>query len=179
MENPISNWDIYSLVSKYYPTKIIRYDQLLDMTIEDLLPTYDNILVILYLTKKSFGHWTCLFYNSDGLNFFDSYGLKPDDELKWKINSKFRKLHYEEYPLLTIMISSYMKKNNISSITYNEYQYQVYDNITATCGKHVINRCINKYLTNEKYYKYILYNTIYLTPDEYVAKKYDEYVHDG
>ena len=51
-------------------------------SIEDLLDKFGAV-ILLYETKQNFGHYTALYYNnSKQLEFFDSYGFAPDQELK-------------------------------------------------------------------------------------------------
>ena len=64
--------------------KIIQYPDISKYkTIDNLLAPYNRV-VILYLTTKNYGHWVCIFKNKNNqIEFFDSYGIKPDNELKF------------------------------------------------------------------------------------------------
>lgn len=77
------------------------------------------------------GHWVCLFRNSQGLNYFDSYGYKPD--AFWKKDPKLVKL------LQTCK----------GPMEYNEHCYQGKD--TEVCGRYVIFRLMKQDKTNEEF----------------------------
>lgn len=137
---PFSGDDILTICD--HKTKIITYPQLYNFrNIDDLLKPY-GCVVILYETKPSYGHWVCLLkHNNNGkpyLEFFDSYGMQFDEQLKF-IPKKFRKENNEEYPKLTDMLikSKY-------PVRYNDRQLQqLYDDVSS-CGRHVAFRIVMK-----------------------------------
>lgn len=147
--------------------KILTYTELADVNdIEELLYPYDAC-IILYLTKRNYGHWTCVFRRGKYINFFDSYGLKPDFELKW-VPSYLRVETKQVKPHLTYLL--YKATYDGYNIEYNNYALQQkssYDHHIATCGRHVAVRLMFKHLSPDEYAELIL-NSNY-TPDQLVT----------
>tara|TARA_R110002073_G_scaffold6027_1_gene36328 strand:+ start:3459 stop:3980 length:522 start_codon:yes stop_codon:yes gene_type:complete len=93
-------------------------------SIQDLLGE-KGAVILLYETKQNFGHWVALFYTNDARNeieFFDSYGFAPDEELDYA--------KYDDTPYLTKL----MMKSNIHFI-YNKVRLQTYAEDMNTCGR--------------------------------------------
>jgi len=115
------------------------------------LVNYDNIndamgphgaLILLYMTKQNYGHWVCAFKrNNNAIEFFDSYGFFPDDELKL-IPEYFRKVSNQLYPHLTYLL---LKSKN--KIEYNNVQLQKLKKDVNTCGRWCIVRIMLRNLT--------------------------------
>ena len=55
--------------------KVLKYTDLYDYhNVDELFNDTDKV-ILLYLTMNDHsGHWTCLFKNKEGINYFDSYG---------------------------------------------------------------------------------------------------------
>lgn len=94
-------------------------------SIEQLLSKHGAV-ILLYETKENYGHYTALHYDNTGnLEFFDSYGIPPDGELK-----------YAEYnldegvPYLTRLLKKYDKP-----INYNKVRLQRFIKDVNTCGR--------------------------------------------
>jgi hypothetical protein len=130
--------------------RVITYDKLARYNnIDDALGK-DGVLIILYLTEENFGHWVLLFRRSDKRNlleFFDSYAMKPDQELQM-IDTNFRKNHDELYPHLSYLlyISGY-------DIEYNHQKLQKYKEDVNTCGRWVAVRAAFKHLSLDQFLK--------------------------
>jgi len=115
------------------------------------LVNYDNIndamgphgaLILLYMTNQNYGHWVCAFKrNNNAIEFFDSYGFFPDDELKL-IPEYFRKVSNQLYPHLTYLL---LKSKN--KIEYNNVQLQKLKKDVNTCGRWCIVRIMLRNLT--------------------------------
>jgi hypothetical protein len=88
-------------------------------------------LVILYQTGENVGHWVLLHKTPEGIEFFDSYGAKPDTEFSY-IPPRFQRPHH-----LTRLLTELAQ--NIT-INYNDYAFQSSKPRVATCGRHVIVR---------------------------------------
>jgi len=101
-------------------------------SIRDVLGKY-KALVILYLTSSNYGHWVCVFERDNNtIEFFDSYGYFPDDELN-VIQDKVKRELNQMYPQLTkLLYNSGYKK-----IEYNEKQLQKFSPDINTCGRWV------------------------------------------
>ena len=132
----LSDDDVLSLIDGQ--ANLITYSSLANINnIDDILKPY-GACVILYLTEKGYGHWTCLFKRTkDKLEYFDSYGKEPDDGLDWDIPEYFRKEAHEDLPHLTCLLyhSPYI-------ITYNHHAFQKKGKNITTCGRHVAFRLI-------------------------------------
>ena len=64
--------------------KIIKYAELGQLNdIDQLLPNEKDYCIILYEDRPNRGHWTALLKYNNLYEHFDSYGVKPDSELKW------------------------------------------------------------------------------------------------
>lgn len=140
MDYPISNHDIYNILGE--DTRIFKYRQLSKFkTIEELFATKDFV-IILYETKKDFGHWCCILWHKkrNTIEHFDSYGLMPDDELKF-VPDVFRKINNMMVPHLTALLYNSKKK-----IEFSEFELQSQD--TQTCGRWVLFRIVNMHNMN-------------------------------
>jgi len=145
--------------------KILPYPELVKYeTIEELLSPY-GMVIILYLQKDNYGHWTTIFYQGKNrIEHFDSYGYFPDDELNFKMDPYFRKVNNMEYPLLSLLLYEAFDRYDM---TFNEHKFQQKSKDISTCGRHCVVRLQNRHLTLEKY-KDLMYSTNY-TPDELVT----------
>ena len=65
---------------------------------------------------------------------FDSYGVKPDGQLKWISAKRNRQLNQDE-PYLTQLLEKEEEK-----YIYNNVGYQNKDSRVNTCGSHVVHR---------------------------------------
>lgn len=133
------------------------------------LTQYDNIfdamgkhkaLVLLYLSKNNYGHFTCVFCRDKNIiEMFDSFGFDmPDDEFEY-IPYEERLKNNELFPYLTKLLYESGKQ-----IEVNEDQLQ--DFKAKTCGRHVACRLRLRNMKIEDYVK--LMNSTDLTPDELV-----------
>jgi hypothetical protein len=127
---PLSDADI----KKYLPAELLR-------DWNGKLPC-----VVLYEKTPLNGHWSLILRtkNNNGkpcIEFFDSYGMKPDECLKI-MNKEYK-------PKLV----KWLLKNG-GNISYNPIQYQKNGPI-ATCGRHCIMRWMARHLSQEQYKKRI------------------------
>lgn len=125
---------------------VILYPELSKyLTLEDIIYE-EKPIVILYETEKNYGHWTCLFFGPKGLEFFDSYGIYPDDELV--------KSHYSpSYNMLSNIMLDYMHRGG--KVEYNNYKFQKHSIKVNTCGKHCVFRIKNRSRNIDEYKKYL------------------------
>ena len=116
-------------------TEIVPYHELKAYnSIEDLLQAQGSV-ILLYELRANFGHWVCLYYDKNKtLNFFDSYGMKPDEELKYASYNLT-----EGRPYLTLLLEKYKGK-----FIYNDKRLQVFKNHVNTCGRWVAIRILTK-----------------------------------
>lgn len=124
MDKMFSNFDLQKITG----AKVMLYNELSNVKdIEKYLP-----LIILYDVCPHYGHWTCVFNQGDKIEFFDSLGVIPDDELRimGSGNSK---------PLLLRLLHKTGKK-----IIYNHRRLQRSEEGINTCGRWVIARLFTK-----------------------------------
>lgn len=112
-------------------------------TLEELLYPHDAV-VILYLQKPDYGHWTLLMRQTapDGSSFlewFDPYAWKLDSELD-KIDPAFRRASNQDRPWLSMLIaqSQYAAPGGLF---YNKVRLQKMARGINTCGRWVALRC--------------------------------------
>lgn len=152
----LSTQDINNLLNG--KVNIITYGDLAAVNnINQILDPYDAC-VIIYLTREHYGHWVCLIKlpkKSGGvkqeLEFFDSYGQKPDSQLDWNIDEYIRVKNNQDYPHLTWLLY-----NSKYDITYNQYKFQKKEKDVRTCGRHVTVRILCKNFSLNQYKKLML-----------------------
>lgn len=117
-------------------THIVPYRHLARIrTIHDLFGNR-AFVVILFEVERNRGHWTLLIRRPQSIEFFDSYGFVPDDELHL-IPAHYRIQNYQQYPhLLQILYQSGMP------IEYSPYHFQSFGEGVNTCGRWCILRWI-------------------------------------
>lgn len=160
MDKALSSKDIMELI--HHKANLLTYIELQNYNnINDVLGKYQAI-VLLYETSMNFGHWVCVFkVNENTIEHFDSYGLKPDDELKF-VPEYFRIVNYDEIPHLT-----YLLYNSNYKVIYNEYQLQSKKKGVSTCGRWVSTRLNYRMIPQEKFSKFFLE---YDNPDKIVVE---------
>lgn len=141
----LSNDEVLKLVNG--KANLILYPELSKINnIDDVLNPY-GACIILFLTKKNYGHWTCIFkLDEDTIEYFDPYGLYIDDALNFKMNKYFRKVNNQDFSHLT-----YLLYKSPYTITYNQYKFQKKMNGVSTCGRHTAMRLILRKLSLEQY----------------------------
>ena len=138
-------------------TNIYPYEYLENVSsLSDILQPYGAV-VLLYQTKQNFGHWVAILDKGNKhLEFYDPYGLKPDQELD--INNEYHlRLHGGvKTPHLTAFINSEGWK-----VEYNAEKLQKFLKDVNTCGRYCALRVrfrdssiqkFNALLKNNKYY---------------------------
>jgi len=146
MEISLSDRDIKKALNN--KTKVIEYKELDNYnSILDVLDPYDNV-VILYVTKKGYGHWTCVIKHGKRIEFFDSYGYIPDDEFSF-INKNFRKENGMENKKLLALLKD--AQDNGYIIHYNENKLQKEADNINTCGRWCILRIYLRNLSIDEF----------------------------
>ena len=132
------------------------YSDLKGKKIKDLvLPT-----IVLYLNNRNYGHYCCLLRSPKGMEFFDSYAYKPDDQFR---QFSKQKLNYSGAPYMSKILASYP-----GSVEFNEVQLQEDDSDIATCGRHCALRIKYADLTHDEYIRFIngCCGRLKINPDE-------------
>ena len=112
-----------------------------------LLREFDGKLpaIILYEFEPYSGHWSLLFNTTDEnghptVEFFDSYGLLPDQVMKI-----VKKTHNPQ-------VVSWLLKN-AKNVAYNNHKYQADGGAIQTCGRHCVNRYIHRRYSADEYHR--------------------------
>jgi hypothetical protein len=140
MRTNITDLDLerYFPETNHYKNNVIKYSELANYkSIEELLPKDRSYKIILIEENYNSGHWTALLRYGDTIEWFDSYGLAPDGELKF-INAVKKRLLGEGRKTLTELLSKVKDKK----VVYNKAKLQKLSNQSATCGRWVILRIL-------------------------------------
>ena len=156
-KSPLSDTEIHRLVN----TTIVRYPDLKKYELGELLKS--GSCVILFLTKNAHdGHWVCLIdHGKKYLEFFCSFGLKPDGHFKWLTPERGRQL--DGPPVLGGMLKAAGKP-----VVYNAFPFQSKN--LADCGRHVVARIRHKNLNLDQY-KALMGSE---DPDDWVTEQTDK-----
>jgi len=114
------------------PEKLLKYSQLENINdINELLPEERDYRIILTENKQNSGHWCCITRINDVYTWFDSYGEKPDGELKY-ISAIMNKVLGQDKKHLSRILKTIREPNKIF---YNETKYQKLRDGINTCGR--------------------------------------------
>lgn len=117
---------------------IVVYHQLNEYnSLQELMGEFGAVC-LLYETKQNFGHWTCLLDYPDHIEFFDSYGFAPDQELNYA--------RYDNNAYLTNLINGSSKP-----VRYSKARLQTFAEEVNTCGRWTSCRIKMRNLTNEQF----------------------------
>lgn len=125
------------IIKKYLPNaKILKYNQLGYINnIEEILPNEQSYCIILYENKPNNGHWVSIMRINKNIEYFDSYGNRPDIPLSWI--SERENNFLGQKPFLTRLFD----KTGLD-VYYNDFKYQKEKNDINTCGRHVVFRIL-------------------------------------
>ena len=141
---------------------ILTYQELTSINdIDQILNNPYNAAVILIEVRPKSGHWTLIQKRNKMLEWFDSYGVKVDNQLQ-KIDKKFRQVSDQDFPYV-----SKLMKESPYKLSYNNHRLQIMAHNINTCGRHVICRVILKDMSLNAYNK--LMRSTDLSPDELVT----------
>ena len=104
-------------------------------------------MVILYKSKPDYGHWTALVKTPEGIEYFDSYGDKPEYAKK----GANRQFLIETSQYTNQLARLLLDASRVIPINFNNHRLQRLSKSIATCGKHVIIRILNRNLTTDQY----------------------------
>lgn len=148
-EYAISDADINKVLQP--DTKIFTYPKFGDMeTIEEAFDPLGRC-VFLFLTKsETSGHWLAMFKrDAKTIEYFDSYGEKPEAQRKWLPEEIMEQLGQNEPLLMNLLRQSKYR------VYYNTYPYQTDRDDINTCGKWCLARLICKDLSNLEFYNLV------------------------
>lgn len=105
-------------------------------------------LVILYTTAPNYGHWTLLHRpGRPTIEFFDSYGMKPDDQLAYISPAYRRESDQTKKELVRLLLGSLDENEAGLGMSYNEHEFQAPRRPDGrpvnTCGRWIILRYLS------------------------------------
>ena len=114
--------------------KVIKYSELEKFTdINQVIPEQKGYRIILIETKPSTGHYVCLLkYNPTSYEYFDSYGLFPDQEFSF-IPQQMQQILDEKVHIMSQLLNKL--KSDGGSWTYNQMKLQKMAPNVNTCGR--------------------------------------------
>ena len=120
---------------RYYLPKarLMLYNELKNKTIEKLLPKHKSYIIVLYpVISERNGHWVCLTRFNSTIEYFDSYGAKPDVPFTWHTSN------FKDNPrYLTEMLSKTKLR-----VVYNDISFQNKKEGISTCGAYSVFRIL-------------------------------------
>lgn len=143
----LSDEDLETILGKHI--FICVYPYLNEVKHIDNVFDYEGRCMLLFNTiDENAGHWCCMIKKKDTIHFFDSYGLKPDEPMKWLSEEKRDELDMETRRLTQLLKQSGYK------VYYNTYEFQR-DKNSTTCGRWTACRLLYKDYTLDQFYKMI------------------------
>lgn len=161
----LSNDDINEILEP--DTKVFAYPRFAEMSHID--EAFDKLgrCVFLFLTQsETSGHWACIFKRKNYIEYFDSYGKKPEDQRNWISQEQLDRLGEGEPYLWNLL------RNSGYQVYYSTYPYQSDRDDINTCGRHAVARLICKDLSNKEYYNLVMSEMKahkLKSPDDFVA----------
>ncbi len=128
-------------------TKIFTYPAFNDMSsIEEAFDPLGRSVFLFLTESPTSRHWLCMFKRRGHIEYFDSYGGRPDSQRKWLSPEELERLDESEPSLTTLLRRSGYR------VYANTYPYQSKREDVSTCGRWVVARLICKDMSNEQFY---------------------------
>lgn len=133
----ITTDDIVRLLGQEGKDSIMEYSDLANVgSILELLPTDKSYKIILIEQQQNLGHWTLIMRYGNTIEYFDSYGLNVDGELKF-ISACMNRILGQSKHYLTKLIK---ERPPEFEYVWNSKHLQLLNDYIATCGRWVIVR---------------------------------------
>ena len=114
--------------------RILTYNELAKFkTIEKLLPHHKAYFILLYPVASEFnGHWVCMTRYDKTLEYFSSYGTKPEIEFTWSTSN------FKDNPRYLTQLLNNTKLHTV----YNSIDFQSKRQMISTCGAFAVFRVL-------------------------------------
>ncbi len=148
MDHGTTTTDLRKMLDGDRKIKILTYTDLMDYDDLDEVLSPEGRAILLYETSPGVGHWVCIFRdenNKNGVQMFDSYGFKPDEELMFVPDSIKHDIYGGRKKLLQMLLDSHY------AVRYSQYKLQ--GPSTSTCGRWCIMRLRLSHLTEGQFNK--------------------------
>lgn len=116
--------------------------------IDQIFDDKGRCMLLFNTINDSAGHWVCMHKKKDRIDFFDPYGLKPDEPMKWLTEEKRDDLDMETRRLTQLLKSSGYK------VYYNTFEFQS-DKHSNTCGRWCASRLLYLNYDLDQFYQFI------------------------
>lgn len=123
-QQPMSDSDIRDVLPGI---RIYMYRELAAMAVLPRLP-----FVLLYETSPHYGHWVAVLETPQGIEHFDSYGYRPDDELSF-IPKQYRRVVNAGSPQLVRLLLGDPRQCHFS-------EFRLQKDPAQTCGRWCVAR---------------------------------------
>jgi len=109
---------------------ISNYTNINQLFVEEGTGNISNMVLIIYRSSPTFGHWCCLTRSNDlsTITYFNSYGSYIDKSIDY-IPEDFAAMSKQNFPYLLKLLSECNYK-----VKWNDKQLQARDNKSVTCG---------------------------------------------
>jgi hypothetical protein len=156
----LSNEDIQSVLGP--ETRILSYPDFAEFNHIDEAFDSEGRCVFLFLTQSATsGHWMCMFKRDGDIEYFDSYGERPEAQRDWLSEQQLDELGQGEPYLWNLL------KRSRKRVFYNKHQYQTDKMNVNNCGRWVIARLLNKDRNNIAFYNLVTKSR--MSPDNWVC----------
>ncbi len=154
--------------------RIRKYSELSECKTLDDIVDGKSCSIILYMVKQNYGHWTALIKNpgamKDTYEVFDSYGIMPDDELKYipdAAKQASAEVAKQDHMFMSHIIRNDLDSGRVKEVFYNKYRLQKSLKDINTCGRWCAVRCQLKRFRIDEFCLIFIDQT--LEPDAYVT----------
>lgn len=148
--------DVHTITER--KCNILAYEELEKYNSIDQVLSKDGSAIILYQLRSDFGHWVSIFKVDDKtLEYFDSYGLPVDGELKFS-KEHLRRHNGKIVPHLTALIK---QSNHGYKVIYNDIALQRLRKNENTCGRYSALRVRLKNIPLKRFQQLCLKNKAY------------------
>jgi hypothetical protein len=158
---PLSNDDIQAILEP--DTKILTYPDFGRMTsIEEAFDPLGRCIFLFLTESPTSGHWLTMFQRKGGdIEYFDSYGDKPEAQREWLSDEQLEQLGQSQPYLWKLLKASGRR------VFYSPVQYQKDRADVNTCGRWAVARLICKDMSNHEFHT--LVSKSGYKPDDWVA----------
>lgn len=140
MSQNISDSDLRRYFGDEIDSSVIKYSQLPDYpTIQSLLPSNKSFKIILFENDFNIGHWILILRYNNTIEFFNSYGLKPNADFAF-ISKRDAGLLGQHPKYLDAILDDARKSG--FKVIYNKRKFQSFKSGVNTCGRWIILRII-------------------------------------
>lgn len=128
--------------------KIVVYSDLPKYkSLDELLNPYGRVIILYETNGIDNGHYTCLFRNYQGINYFDPYGMEIEQPLDY-FGDGVKELTNSDDNYLNKLL--YQDKYHIF---YNQHRLQELRKGISTCGRWCIVRLLYPDIDEDEFYK--------------------------